>query len=79
MSEFSLVEPVHLNPTLDDHLISVQWPEIEVIPMGAVIEATGLYLDAFVENHELHDRMFEYSFECASPHNCIIRAHLRLR
>jgi hypothetical protein len=71
------MEPGNRNLSEDDHLISLQWQERDLISIGAVIEATGLFLNAFVENHGLHDRTYEYSFESDSPQTCLIRAHLR--
>lgn len=60
-----------------DHLIKLLFAESHAITLGGVIEATGLFVNAFVEGDVLHDRTYVFSVECVSPKAFVIRAKLR--
>jgi predicted outer membrane repeat protein len=60
-----------------DHLITLQFTENHATRLGSAIEATGLFVNAFVEGHVLCDRTYVLSIECVSPEVFVIRAKLR--
>jgi hypothetical protein len=60
-----------------DHLITLHFAESQPIAIFGVVEATGLYLNAIVKGNVLQDRTYEYSIECVSGREFVIRAKLR--
>lgn len=60
-----------------DHVLKLHFAESHTIALGGVIEATGLFVNAFVEGDVLCDRTYLLSIECVSPKNFVIRAKLR--
>jgi hypothetical protein len=60
----------------DDHQIKLHFADSQPCSLGGVLEATGLFLSAFVEGDVVHDGTYEYSIECVAPQDFVIRAKL---
>ncbi len=48
-----------------EHLIKLQFAESHATSLGGVIEATGLFVNAFVEGNVLHDRSYVLSIDAS--------------
>lgn len=60
-----------------DHFIQLHFANCHAITQSGVIEATGVFVNAFVEADVLHDRTYVLSIECVTPKDFVIRAKLR--
>lgn len=60
-----------------NHTLELHFADSHAITLNGVIEATGLFLNAFVEGSSLHERSYVLVIECLSPNDFVIRAKLR--
>ncbi len=60
-----------------DHFIKLHFDDSQAITLGSVMEATGLFVSAFVEGDVLYERTYLLSMECISPQDYVIHAKLR--
>ncbi len=60
-----------------DHSITLHFADSHASTLDGLIEATGIFVSAFVEGDELHHRTYVLSIECVAPKEFVIRARLR--